>query len=67
MNCPRCDSKNVYVSHSYSTGNDGSCTQRRVCSDCSAVITTTTVIVNVNPKRGEGAYSLAKKKARSSE
>ena len=63
MICPKCDSKDVYVSHTYSTGGGGASMQRRVCETCHAVLVTETVIVGVNPRRGQGAYSLAKRRA----
>lgn len=58
MKCPNCNSKNVYVTHSYSAGTEGS-TQRRECRDCDMIFTTATVILTMNPRRGEGASAVA--------
>jgi transcriptional regulator NrdR family protein len=60
MKCPKCDSKNVYVINAYSAGPAGT-VQRRKCADCGATITTQVVVLSIEPKRGEGAYSVAKR------
>ena len=60
MRCPECNSNKIYVENSYSAGKIGS-TQRRVCTNCGAVLVCMTTLVSVNPPRGEGAYSLAKR------
>lgn len=65
MNCPKCNSQNTTVTNSYKT--DGGTVQRRICNDCMCVFTTQVLILNVDPPRGEGAYSLAKKVKRGSE
>lgn len=60
MRCPKCNHPKTYVENSYSAGESGS-TQRRVCESCGAVLVCVTTLVSVNPPRGQGAYSLAKK------
>jgi hypothetical protein len=59
MNCPKCASRNIKVTHSYST--EGGTVQRRLCQDCLSVLTTQVVLLNIDPPRGEGASSLAKR------
>ena len=66
MNCPNCKSKNVYVLNSYSAGCAGN-TQRRRCSSCETIITTTVVVLNVNPSQGEGAYATAQRMRKEAE
>lgn len=62
MNCPKCGSKNLTVTNSYSVSE---CVfQRRVCSDCNTVLTTQVIVVNVDPPRGQGASSLARNRLR---
>lgn len=59
MNCPKCGSRNLTVTNSYSVS---ACVfQRRVCLDCNAVITTQVIVVNVDPPKGQGASSLARR------
>lgn len=59
MKCPKCGSRNVYVKMTYSAGTAGN-VQTRKCEDCGATMTTQTVVLSIEPKRGEGAYSVAK-------
>lgn len=64
MKCPRCDAP-MSVTHSYS--NPSSRTQRLECPKCLLVVTTATVIVEVDPPRGKGARALAKRLAQQPE
>ena len=57
MNCPKCG-KQMKVTHTYPVRGQGA-THRRECT-CGTVVTTKTVVVNINPGKGEGAFSLAK-------
>lgn len=63
MKCPKCG-QTMRVTHSYKAGASGS-TQRLECSQakCGTVGVTQTVLVAINPKHGEGAYSAARKLA----
>lgn len=66
MKCPKCKSSKIYVENTYSAGDAGY-TQRRVCNNCGAVLTFVSAMVNVDPAKGEGAFSLAKKMKKASE
>lgn len=58
MRCPCCKKGTVGVSHSYRTPTG--IIQRRECDKCMTVVTSTVVIVNIDPPRGQGARALAK-------
>lgn len=58
MRCPKCKSKNAYVSNTFSAGDAGS-VQRRICDDCGAVFTTAVILMNVDPPLGQGAKAIA--------
>jgi uncharacterized Zn finger protein len=60
MECERCEGK-LKVTHSYRTPEGR--TQRLECPECLLVHTAAVVLVNVDPKRGEGALALSKKLA----
>lgn len=66
MKCPECGGGNIYVANTYSGGAEGG-TQRRVCDDCGAVLVCVTRLIEVNPPRGRGASSLAKRMKKASE
>ena len=59
MNCPSCKHGVLKVTHSYATS--GGQTQRRECENCLTVATSTVMLVNVDPVRGQGAKALAKR------
>lgn len=58
MKCSKCG-KNFQVTHTYAT--KGGKTQRLVCKGCGIVGTVVSIIVNTEPDREDGAYSLAKR------
>lgn len=58
MNCPKCRHK-MRTTHVYGT-SDGGSLKRHTC-DCGTVVTSQTLVVNVNPGYGEGAAALAKR------
>ena len=60
MDCPKCKTGVMEVTNTYSCGERGMM-QRLVCNQCSAVGTAQNSLINVDPKRGEGAFALAKK------
>ncbi len=60
MKCAHCDSK-LLVSHSYGTPRGR--VQRLECEGCCRVYTAAVLLVNEEPRRGEGAAALAKKVA----
>lgn len=62
MNCPRCGGR-TRVTHSYTIEHGK--TQRRECEDCHTVVTTQTVVVCIDPKYGQGAAALARKRNQS--
>jgi len=62
MKCPKCGSRNVYTTKTYSSGPSGNVSDRK-CMDCGTKIVCQTRIVAVDPKYGEGAYSIAKQKS----
>lgn len=57
--CPNCGNK-MRVTNTYSVGDSGK-TQRLFCDKCYTVATTVTIVVNVDPRYGEGAAMLAKR------
>lgn len=63
MKCPKCGAE-LMVRQTYKAGDDA-VVRNLVCTGklCAAVVVTQTslVLVTVNPARGQGAYSLAKK------
>ena len=57
MKCPSCKRGTLKVTHSYATS--GGQTQRRECENCLTVATSTVLLVNIDPSRGQGAKALA--------
>lgn len=58
MNCQSCDTK-LKVVNTYSV--PGGKTQRLECPACFTVYTAAVVLLNVDPKKGDGASALAKR------
>jgi len=60
MECPKCKTGVMEVTHTYNCGERGTM-QRLVCNKCDTVGTAQNVLINIDPKRGEGAFAIAKK------
>lgn len=61
MNCPKPNCGGLLaVTHTYSAGPHGK-VQRMQCCSCLKVVTAQTIIVDADPKRGQGAKALARK------
>lgn len=59
MICPKCGNQ-MEITHTFTAGEHAK-TQRLECKKCNMVGTAQTILVNVNPDRGEGAKALADK------
>lgn len=64
MKCPGCGSLSVYTTNTYPV-SDFMRLQRRLCKSCNKALTVkvTEEIIHFDPKRGQGAESIAKNKA----
>lgn len=58
MNCTRCDG-NLNLTHTFKTPSGR--TQRWECEDCYLVHTVASILINVDPKQGQGAYAQAQR------
>lgn len=67
MRCPKCNSAKMNVTNTYAV-NETVKTQRWACGDCGAKIVTkvVTTVEAINPRRGQGASTLAERLRRSS-
>ncbi len=57
MRCPSCKKGTLKVTHTYSVPSGY--TQRRECDHCLVVATSTVLLTNIDPVRGQGAKAMA--------
>lgn len=60
MICPACQKTKVKVTHTYS-GVPGKVAQRGWCPGCGTTYTVACTVMHVDPRRGQGAQSVAKR------
>lgn len=59
MKCPKCQIGDLLARNTYSGSNSG-VTRKRKCSNCGTVFTTQELVVHVTPRKGQGAFNLAR-------